>query len=95
MTFYLHVGKLLHGRKTREVEPGHVLPVLVVISLVLQVPEGGTTQSVKLQGVLLVVRTRHNVYIYEKGAQTNICMIMRVSEPGNLTENRENMFISF
>lgn len=33
--YYLHVGKLLHGREAGEVEPGHVLPVLVVISLVL------------------------------------------------------------
>lgn len=61
---YFHVGKLLHGRKAREVEPGHVLPVFVVISLVLQVPEGGATQSVKLQSILLPVWTCHNIDIY-------------------------------
>lgn len=61
---YLHVGKLLHGRKAREVQPGHVLSVFVVIPLVLQVPEGGATQSVKLQSVLLPVWTCNDVYIY-------------------------------
>lgn len=60
---YLHVGKLLHGRKAREVEPRHVLPVFVVISLVLQVPEGGTTQSVKLQSILLPSWTCYNIDI--------------------------------
>lgn len=63
---YLHVGKLLHGRETREVEPRHVLSVFVVISLVLQVPEGCSAQSVKLQSVLLSIWTCHNIDIYSR-----------------------------
>lgn len=92
---YLHVGKLLHGREAREVEPGHVLPVFVVISLILQVPEGGTTQSVKLQSILLIVWTCHNIYIYRRRTQTNICMNMSTWEfltlakqPGSIMKNR-------
>ncbi len=73
---YLHVGKLLHGRKARQVEPGHVLPVFVVISLVLQVPEGGATQSVKLQSVLLLVWTCHDIYIYRRSTQRTTGMNM-------------------
>lgn len=64
LCFYLHVGKLLHRRKTRQVEPGHVLPVFVIISFVLQISEGGTTQSVKFQSILLPIWTCNNIDIY-------------------------------
>lgn len=64
--FYLHVGKLLHGRKTRQVEPGHVPPVLVIISLILQISEGGATQSVKFQSILLPIWTCNNIDVYRR-----------------------------
>lgn len=60
----LHVCKLLHGRQAGEVKPGHVLSVFVVISFILQVPEGGAAQSVKLQCVLLPIWICNNIDIY-------------------------------
>lgn len=69
LVHYLHVGKLLHGREAGEIEPGHVLPVFVVISLVLQIPERCTPQPVQLQSILLSAWTRHNIYIYMQGEQ--------------------------
>ena len=62
---HLHVGELLHGGEAGEVEPGDVFPVLVVIPLVLEVPEGRSPQSVELQGVLLPLRAGDDVNIYE------------------------------
>lgn len=70
---YLHVGKLLHGREAREIEPGHVLPVFMVISLILQVSEGGATQSVKLQSVLLPILICHNINIWRNETQIDPC----------------------
>ena len=61
---HLHVGELLHGGEAGEVQPGDVLPVLVVIPLVLEVPEGRSPQSVQLHGVLLPLRTGDDVNIY-------------------------------
>lgn len=65
-SFYLHIGKLLHGRKARQVEPGHVLPVFVIISLVLQISEGGATQPVKFQRILLPIWTCNNIDVYRR-----------------------------
>ena len=62
---HLHVGVLLHGGEAGEVEPGDVLPVLVVIPLVLDVPEGRSAQSVELHGVLFSFRIGDDVNIYE------------------------------
>lgn len=69
LVHYLHVGKLLHGREAGEIEPGHVLPMFVIISLVLQIPERCTPQPVQLQSILLSAWTRHNIYIYMQGEQ--------------------------
>ena len=66
ISWYLHVGILLGGREAREVEPRHVLPSFVVVSLVLQVPKGGATESVQLQSVLVSLWTGHDVDIYRK-----------------------------
>ena len=40
-----HVGKLLHGWQPRQVQPRHVVPVLVVVALVLQLTKGRPSQS--------------------------------------------------
>lgn len=60
---YFHVGIFFHGREPGKVEPGHILPVLVVISFVFQVSERRSTQSMKLHGILLPIWTRHDINI--------------------------------
>lgn len=44
-TPYLHVGILLHGRETGEVDPGGVLSVAMVVSLLLQLTKRCSSES--------------------------------------------------
>lgn len=60
---YLHVGKLLHCCYPGQVQPGHFVPVLVVVTLVFQVAEGGSTQPVQFQCKLLLLFVGNNINI--------------------------------
>ena len=45
----LHVGELFRRRDPGQVEPTHLLPPLVVVSLLADLPETGPAQPVELQ----------------------------------------------
>ena len=57
----LHVGKLFGGRDPRQIQPAHLLPLLVVVPFLANLSETSPTKAVQLQTQLLALLVGHDV----------------------------------